>query len=252
MPERTCSIPGCDRSFVARHLCRTHYARLQRTGSTELHPRQRGAPAERRTCSIEGCEKYVKGRDLCAMHHQRVLRHGTAELLPAPPPPPTKVCKGCGRELEAYHFPPGRRACRTCRGVEFRAYRVANIEALRAKDAERRRANRDANRVRSKAYRDANREVLRAKARARDAASKRLRYTTNFTQAGIVARVSFYGGICWICRIAPYEHLDHVKPLAAGGPNLLSNIRPACAPCNLSKGSRWPFSPSPYRVEEVV
>ncbi|MBT2266408.1 HNH endonuclease [Rhodococcus erythropolis] len=39
----------------------------------------------------------------------------------------------------------------------------------------------------------------------------------------------------------PYQHLDHVKPLSAGGPHMLSNLRPSCADCNLSKGAKWPL-----------
>ncbi|MBN1312312.1 MAG: HNH endonuclease [Anaerolineae bacterium] len=33
---------------------------------------------------------------------------------------------------------------------------------------------------------------------------------------------------------------DHVVPLSRGGDNALSNIVPACGPCNLSKGARTP------------
>jgi 5-methylcytosine-specific restriction endonuclease McrA len=64
-----------------------------------------------------------------------------------------------------------------------------------------------------------------------------------FTEAQVAARVAFYGGLCWICRAAPYEALDHVKPLARGGSNWPANLRPACHPCNSRKGARWPFTP---------
>jgi 5-methylcytosine-specific restriction endonuclease McrA len=33
-------------------------------------------------------------------------------------------------------------------------------------------------------------------------------------------------------------HLDHVEPLSKGGADVESNIVPACAPCNLSKGAK--------------
>ncbi len=52
------------------------------------------------------------------------------------------------------------------------------------------------------------------------------------------ARIAFYGGSCYLCG-ADWEHLDHVKPLSEGGPNLASNLRPACATCNGRKGSNW-------------
>ncbi|MFI1913471.1 HNH endonuclease [Nocardia sp. NPDC020380] len=52
--------------------------------------------------------------------------------------------------------------------------------------------------------------------------------------------MAYFGGRCWLCR-APYEAIDHVKPLAQGGAHCLSNLRPICSPCNLRKGDRWPF-----------
>lgn len=57
----------------------------------------------------------------------------------------------------------------------------------------------------------------------------------------IAARVAFYGGLCWICRTAPYDAVDHVKPLVCGGSNWPANLRPACTPCNSRKGARWPY-----------
>jgi len=61
------------------------------------------------------------------------------------------------------------------------------------------------------------------------------------TAAQIAARVAFYGGLCWICRTAPYTAIDHVKPLAVGGSNWPANLRPACTSCNARKGAQWPF-----------
>ena len=54
----------------------------------------------------------------------------------------------------------------------------------------------------------------------------------------IAWRFEFYGNRCAYCepsgdRLAA----DHVLPLASGGGNLPANIRPACHPCNTSKGS---------------
>jgi 5-methylcytosine-specific restriction endonuclease McrA len=34
------------------------------------------------------------------------------------------------------------------------------------------------------------------------------------------------------------QHLDHVHPLSRGGEDVESNIIPACAECNLSKGAK--------------
>jgi len=61
------------------------------------------------------------------------------------------------------------------------------------------------------------------------------------TPEQIAWRVAFYGGLCWICRKKPYEAIDHVKPIAAGGSLWPANLRPACKSCNSSKGATWPF-----------
>lgn len=44
----------------------------------------------------------------------------------------------------------------------------------------------------------------------------------------------------WKCAYcgARAEHLDHVVPLSRGGADVESNMVPACAPCNLSKGAK--------------
>jgi 5-methylcytosine-specific restriction endonuclease McrA len=58
------------------------------------------------------------------------------------------------------------------------------------------------------------------------------------------ARVEFYGGKCWLqlegCTgIA--DTMDHVIPLALGGANWASNLRPACKHCNSSKKDKSPW-----------
>ncbi|WP_454333456.1 HNH endonuclease [Streptomyces glaucescens] len=45
-----------------------------------------------------------------------------------------------------------------------------------------------------------------------------------------------WNGRCCYCD-APAEHLDHVQPISRGGRDILSNVVPACADCNLSKGA---------------
>ncbi|MFI7281708.1 HNH endonuclease [Micromonospora chersina] len=45
------------------------------------------------------------------------------------------------------------------------------------------------------------------------------------------------GPTCALCRRAATT-ADHVVPLSRGGTNDLSNLRPACGPCNYSRGNR--------------
>lgn len=54
----------------------------------------------------------------------------------------------------------------------------------------------------------------------------------------IAEKMTFYGNRCIYCG-GPFEHVDHVKPLARSGQHLLAWLRPSCGPCNLRKGARW-------------
>lgn len=61
-----------------------------------------------------------------------------------------------------------------------------------------------------------------------------------FTFEQVLARFAMFGDRCWMCGVAGVDlHMDHVKPVARGGPHMLSNIRPACKPCNSRKSDRW-------------
>lgn len=61
-----------------------------------------------------------------------------------------------------------------------------------------------------------------------------------FTAQQLEARLSMFGGCCWVCG-APANQVDHVKPLAKGGLHVLANFRPICGPCNRRKSDQWPL-----------
>ena len=63
-----------------------------------------------------------------------------------------------------------------------------------------------------------------------------------FGKQALLNRLSMFPG-CWVCG-GQKEHVDHVKPLAKGGPHCLSNLRPICRSCNSKKHSKWPFRPA--------
>lgn len=42
---------------------------------------------------------------------------------------------------------------------------------------------------------------------------------------------------CAYCD-GPFEHVDHVEPLALGGVHAIGNLVPACADCNVRKGAK--------------
>lgn len=225
MAERTCSVPECTASAIARDLCHKHYMRWHRTGSALAVGKSGPKPRPKATCNTDDCAMPVRANGLCGMHAQRVLRYGSIELPARPAPPPFVTCRACTETLPRHSFASGRRVCKLCTSKRNREWRRKNWVALRERED---------------AYRRANQALINLRARKRVGRGA-------FSKERLDARIAYYGGLCWICRAAPYEHLDHVKPIAAGGPNLLANIRPACAACNLSKGAKWPFA-----REEVV
>jgi len=62
-----------------------------------------------------------------------------------------------------------------------------------------------------------------------------------FTLDQLEQRLSMYAR-CWICGDPRWTDVDHVKPLAKGGPHMLANLRPACEACNSRKSATWPFT----------
>ncbi|WP_415940410.1 HNH endonuclease [Streptomyces sp. 039-1] len=58
--------------------------------------------------------------------------------------------------------------------------------------------------------------------------------TTGVRKAELFAR---WGGRCCYCD-RPAEHVDHVTPISKGGRDVLANVVPSCAPCNLDKSDR--------------
>jgi 5-methylcytosine-specific restriction endonuclease McrA len=61
--------------------------------------------------------------------------------------------------------------------------------------------------------------------------------STRVSAAELRQRVALFGNRCFYCY-GPFEHVDHATPLIRGGAHTISNLVPACAPCNLSKGSK--------------
>ncbi|OHD15046.1 MAG: hypothetical protein A2Y38_25875 [Spirochaetes bacterium GWB1_59_5] len=93
-------------------------------------------------------------------------------------------------------------------------------------------------------WRENNPEKVAAIIRRQNAVrSKRVRNAVGeATTAQVRARWDYYGGKCWICGRDATD-MDHVKPIAAGGSNWASNLKPACRSCNRAKSAKWPFKP---------
>lgn len=75
MPERICSIDGCEKPAKARGWCKTHWARWQKHGDPE-YSRERTT-----ACAVDGCDKPPRSAfaEHCEMHYGRLRRNGTTD-----------------------------------------------------------------------------------------------------------------------------------------------------------------------------
>jgi len=141
-----------------------------------------------------------------------------------------KTCYNCGKfkYLSQFHgdatSPDGRKkSCKICSTRATHRYYHANKEkyATYAKEWQKQNplyAIQSENR----------RRALKLKAEG-DATAKQIR-----------DRWEVYGSCCYLCG-KPAEATDHVIPLAKGGSNWPSNLRPICRRCNSMKGPKWPY-----------
>ena len=149
------------------------------------------------------------------------------------------ACELC-RIAHNARMPEYKRRYRAANRDKERAYAKAYYWRNRDREHERMRkwraANLDKHAQYSRNWRAANPKKERELGRRREA-RKRHALTIPFTIDQLAARLSMFRG-CWMCGGAG-DTVDHVIPLAAGGPHCLSNLRPACRSCNSSKGDRW-------------
>lgn len=176
-----------------------------------------------------------------------------------------RVCEKHGEEMRRVFRPDGRSngwACRSCHR-EWQRRKKGITEERAAEDAAMRRgeapvckkhgevktmmffqgrrhgwkcASCDAERGR--AYRAAHPDqcvAARERRIAREAGAAGADYTT---AEKIAARFEFYGNRCFYCLAEGPLHIEHVKPLSAGGSHFPANLVPACESCNCSKGAK--------------
>lgn len=144
---------------------------------------------------------------------------------------PLRDCLKCGKKFRPY-----RESSRWCSDRHYRTWwqrqwTAANPEAVQRIRKEVRARQTEEQQQRIRALKRLQAQVRRAR--------KRNTMVLPFTDEQVRKRMSMFPG-CWMCG-GPFEHIEHVKPLAAGGPHILANLRPSCGPCNLSKGYRWPL-----------
>lgn len=271
-----CLVEGCGREHWGLGYCRGHCARVQRHGDPQGHiPLQiksKLGPA----CEVPGCPNEPHARGLCVTHRSRLRLHG--DVLADVPIAVAKydgVCPadGCDRplKLNGYCRLHGRRlhefgllerperevlicAVGTCdRAAKARGYCRSHYERLRVSGDVR--ADEPLKVLRPDVPCDLDgcdrshyslgfcvnhyqQRVSKPRRKALEAAA-----LGDVDATRLQARIDFYGGRCWMCR-APWQCIDHVKPLSVGGTNWPANLRPACTSCNASKHNRWPLDTS--------
>lgn len=235
-----CTIDGCDQVVEGHGLCSKHYTRQKRYGTTGPTKPYIDLPDGLKWCSR--CQQALPVVEFSGEQYTR--------------------CRTCSRDGRREWLARNREA----ENRRNRARYAADPERYRAAARARREANREKSREYAREYRKANPDKVRESFRSwcvrnpdyfanwRDANRDRLRdygarrrarkYGAGFipfSPEDLERRLSMFGFMCWMCRVRPFEHVDHVKPLAAGGPHCLSNLRPSCAECNFRKGSVWPL-----------
>lgn len=185
-----------------------------------------------------------------------------------------KTCSACGvakpladfnRRGDGY-----RNDCRACRNTRRRVHYAANRESILARQRELRAADPDFKRkarIQNRRHADKKRAYWREYRKTRrlqvqasvrrwqKAHPERMRELKRKSEAKRRARKRMLpvedvdprlvferdGGICGICgeSIDPSDwHLDHIIPLAQGGPHTYANTQATHPFCNLSKGGR--------------
>lgn len=178
--------------------------------------------------------------------------------------------KPCKRGHVAIRFVNGW-CCTVCKREAYAIWAVDNVEKIKRKDREYSKKNREKKTAYRREWIKNNREADRAKSRqwAKDNPEKaRARLTAwkkanpdkvrenhvkrrarkngadgAFTAKQLVELLAKQKGKCTICfcSIKNGYHVDHIKPLALGGSNWISNIQLLCRTCNLTKSSKDPF-----------
>lgn len=169
-----------------------------------------------------------------------------------------KLCNACGvsKPLDEFHARKGgrRRAqCKVCARAKMRIYDAEhrdarrayneryyaqNADALLQRQSERQAQNPSLHRERARRWRQANPERARQHAalgRQRRRAARSVAGVHTVTEKDMRRLVARHRGLCAYCGERPWEHLDHVVPIARGGHHAIGNLLPACSRCNLSK-----------------
>lgn len=261
-----CTVDGCEKPHLASGYCSMHHTRLRRHGDPAAVVRFRGEYTSDE-CAIDGCSGKREKRGWCAKHYARWQDHGDPLTVVHPKAERVAECIACGKPTahgyrqfcsaacQAFVLRAGvtsRDTCRTC---------GETLPVLIASAGHRRRGNghgycltcadtapcTQCGRERTRG--GAGKLICRPCKRPRSQRDQLLRRAR---QVGAVCEhgpdcvttaviVKIRRDACFYCG-NPAEHADHFEPLAGGGLHCRDNLVPACAPCNLAKSDRDPWS----------
>lgn len=148
-------------------------------------------------------------------------------------------CKACEREASKKSYKKNKRKAKD----KKQYYRHREDHLRRAK--ERYKDNKDDILQKAKEYRqtDKGKQAVReASQRRRDRIKQNTNTKRNYTEADVIEKSLVMGmPTCGICGL-PIDvdsreewHVDHIIPIAEGGPDLLENVRLTHASCNLTR-----------------
>lgn len=202
-------------------------------------------------CGIFGCDLKHYGRGLCSKHYTRLKRHGSTDD-PRPYvglPDGMRWCGHCKTVKAETEFYPNRAKrdglslwCKDCDRAKAQRHRDENREAVREYGRRRYAENREACLEEARRYREANRELHRARVKAQRAKRMGCDVEEIFTNEEILDRDGWICGICgdpiprdveWPGALSP--SVDHIVPLAHGGPHSQANVQAAHLQCNCRK-----------------
>lgn len=239
---RVCIVDGCVRFVCAHGLCKMHYTRARRHGSTD-HP-QRWANAEDGTKWCPRCEAYITVGMFGSSRNKKdglasycrpcgaAYRRSRREASPQPARPKTvSRCDICLRDFNAdkrnrlFCSPD----CRKIGKIRYGNHYRRSVERSAAANKKWRERYPERNRKKAQEYR----------------ARKQGALVERFSEQEIFERDQWECGICH----APIDQdlrsphplsrsIDHRVPLARGGQHSRANCQAAHLVCNTRKGDR--------------
>lgn len=215
MTDRTCVVDNhATTDKLKRGRCGKHYRHWWKENRAPLLDPDRNP----RRCSRDDCDDPHRSNGLCARHAAAKWYADNADRARAT----QAAYRAADRERER---------------LRARAWFCANPE--RAAAARRRwyAANRDHVRDYRRDYRARNRQAIRLLNAGRRARLRNAPVCDLTAREWCAIKVAYRHRCAYCHRRRPLT-IDHVVPLARGGPHTASNVVPACQPCNSRKGDR--------------